>query len=165
MCTSVDVKKGLRVMLWKTLLGFLIFLLFVACSETSKLKRRALEDAREQYLVELKNEVMIPFDTKLDLRKRFLRTMDRKTEFEVQDLKVEKDEATVVIKAIMVPNVVKTELISLIANYHGGNEISLNVEDVLVLITQQLKLPLDQKESKLMNLRYENRDGWKLKGK
>jgi len=152
-------------MMIRGFINLLLSLLLISCTESSKLRKQALDDAHDQYMSALKAEVLIPFDTKLDLRKRYLHTMDLKTEFEVQDLKIDDSEATVVVKVLTIPKVVKDEVIGLIAGYHGGNEISLNVDEVMQLISKQLKISLETKESSLLTLRYVKEGDWKLRGR
>lgn len=152
-------------MMIRSFIYLLLSVILISCTESSKLRKQALEDAHEQHMSALKAEVLIPFDTKLDLRKRYLHTLDLKTEFEVQDIKIDDSEATVVVKVLTIPKPVKDEVIGLIAGYHGGNEVSLNVDEVMLLIFKQLKISLETKESSLVKLKYVKEGDWKLRGR
>lgn len=132
----------------------------LACtSEESKVKTLALEEAKDRFQAEVKEEMAKSITGKPHIQTTAVRVFTERSDFEVQKLEIQGDTAMAVVQALTVPAKARTAVIEIMGKLDPTKEARFNVPDALKLTLHQMELT-ETRSLQVYKVRLSKSDGW-----
>lgn len=145
----------------KHLFAIGVAVLLMGCSEESKVKEAAIEGARVRFQAQISEDIGNGVTGKANLQKTAVHVITEKSEFSVERVQVNGNEATAVVVVLTVPAKEREALIEIMGKLDAKKEAAFNVSNALNLIREQLKLERTA-EAMAFKLTLKKDDGWKV---
>lgn len=127
----------------KYFLSLGLALLVFGCSDESKVKSAALEGGQARFQALMREEIGKSVTGKENLQKTAVTVLTDRSEFSVDKIQINGDEATAVVIITTVPQKEREALVEIMAKLDPKKEMNFNVSNALNLIREQLQLARD----------------------
>lgn len=138
-----------------------VFLLLCGCTEESKVKKVAVEAAQAQFQAEIREELAKAVQGKPYLQSTAVKILTSRTDFEVQKVDIQGNQATVLVQLLTVPPKVRVALAEIMEKLESNRIDRFNVANAIQLIQQQMGIP-QTRTLLTYELKLQKRDGWEL---
>lgn len=119
----------------------LSFILLGGCtSDETKVQEIALQEAKDIYMRDLRNDLERGVSGKKNLQKTAALILTERSQFEVQKVEIQGERALAVVQALTVPLAARMALIEIIGKLDEKKERNFNVSNALHLILRQMEL-------------------------
>lgn len=144
-----------------SLLVPLISLFLFACTQESKVRNAASEEAEKQMNETLQAEADKGIQGHDILKKNYVHILAERTEISVDNVEIEGDDAKAKVRIKKIPPRVRLALMEIINRLSSAQEGNFNVGNAIQLIDQQLQIAPDDRTDEGVELKLHKDGDWK----